>query len=168
MRIDSALAGQVGAPHDTLVGRHGARRSLRYVVGEVVPGVRRRRHLRQRSEQEPARPLGDDRTGIGARCLERQPIVDMSAHSPELLAALTRRLAQTIEDQHVLPGARRAQPVDDAQQLIRVVAFDRLAEIGHWAEASAGMAWSSSRSYSGRHCSATASTSGGNSTVRST
>ena len=70
--------------------------------------------------------------GPAARRLERQPVVDVLRHPPQLLAALHGVTAEDAKPVHLVPFFRRGQTVDQPKQLVGVVALDGGAQgVGH-------------------------------------
>ena len=126
------LLGEVIAPDHPLVGGHRQGKSGSEVWCQLVPVVGRCRHLVKRAQRVSPGSRLHGPPGPAARRLQRQSVVDVLGHPPQLLAALDRVTAEHAKPIHLVPVFRRGQPVDQPKQLVGVVALDGRSEsVGH-------------------------------------
>jgi hypothetical protein len=127
-RIDPGRSSQILPPDHSLISRDRAGRALGKVGGQFVPRVPGGGHLGERTEREPPGSFENHGSCQFAGCLECQPVFDVVGDSPELLAALDRMPAASLEIDQPLPIPTLAQPIDQLEQLGRLPLFDRLGQ----------------------------------------
>jgi hypothetical protein len=101
------------------------------MIGKSMPGVRRGRYLRERSENETGRIRPKDASRVVSRCFESETVVDVVGDGPQLFTALESFLAHIGEIDKPAPIASLAETVDRAQERVEVGGLYEFCEIRH-------------------------------------
>ena len=122
---------EVVAPHDPLVGGHPGLGRPGDMGPQLGPGVGGGGHLGQRAEGEAAGAGHQHAGGLPSRRFQRQPVLGVAGHRPQLVAPLDRPAAPVAQVDDAGPVAVGAQMVDPDEQPVHVAHVDELPG-GQW------------------------------------